>query len=246
LHERRNGIALAAACQKKSLIFQPFPPPLKVTDFFRLNLYQAEVRWAPHKPRIYLIMKLVLASTSPFRRQLLERLQLPFETDSPQVDETPLVNEDVQQMVIRLAVAKAREVGQRHPDALIIGSDQSAELNGHKLTKPGSYDNAFKQLKQAAGKHIVFHTGLCLLHSDSNRIQTACVDYSVVFRRLTDSQIDTYLRREQPWNCAGSFKSEALGIALFERFEGEDPNALTGLPLIKLVTMLEHEGMPVL
>ena len=191
-------------------------------------------------------MKLVLASTSVFRQQLLARLQLPYETDSPDVDETPLPHEDVKQMVVRLAEAKARAVAQRHPHALIIGSDQSAEIDGHKLSKPGAYDKAFKQLQQASGKRIVFHTGLCLLNTATNTIQTACVDYTVVFRTLTDNQIDTYLKREQPWNCAGSFKSEALGIALFERFEGEDPNALIGLPLIKLVAMLEHEGMPVL
>lgn len=191
-------------------------------------------------------MKLVLASTSPFRRQLLDRLQLKYETDSPDVDEAPRPDESVDQMVIRLAIAKAQAVAQRHPGALIIGSDQSAELDGEKLSKPGGYDNAFKQLKRASGKRIVFHTGLCLLNSTTGRSQTASVPYTVVFRQLSDAQIDAYLKREQPWNCAGSFKSEALGIALFERFEGDDPNALIGLPLIKLVAMLENEGTPVL
>ena len=191
-------------------------------------------------------MKLVLASTSPFRRQLLDRLQLAYETDAPDVDESPLPHEDIDQMVIRLAIAKARAVAVRHPQALIIGSDQSAEIDGDKLSKPGGYDNAYRQLKRASGKRVVFHTGLCLLNSASNDIQSACVPYTVVFRTLSDAQIDAYLNREQPWNCAGSFKSEALGIALFERFEGEDPNALIGLPLIKLVAMLEQAGMPVL
>jgi septum formation protein len=191
-------------------------------------------------------MKLVLASTSPFRRQLIDRLQLAYETDSPDVDESPLVNEDVDAMVVRLAIAKAQAVAARHPHALIIGSDQSAEIDGDKLTKPGGYDNAFRQLKRASGKRVVFHTGLCLLNSQTGNIQTTAVPYTVVFRTLSDARIDAYLKREQPWNCAGSFKSEALGIALFERFEGEDPNALIGLPLIKLVAMLENEGMPVL
>jgi MAF protein len=188
-------------------------------------------------------MKLVLASTSPFRRQLLDRLHLAYETDSPDVDETPLPGEDVADMVVRLAIAKARAVASRHPAALIIGSDQSAELHGHKLAKPGSHDKAFAQLKQASGQRIVFQTGLCLLNSTTGALQSTCVPYTVVFRQLTDSQIDQYLRKEQPYNCAGSFKSEGLGIALFERFEGEDPNALIGLPLIKLVAMLEKEGM---
>lgn len=191
-------------------------------------------------------MKLVLASTSPFRRQLLDRLHLAYETDSPDVDETPLPNEAVHDMVVRLAEAKARAVAARHPEALIIGSDQSAELNGQKLAKPGGYDKAFAQLKQASGQRIVFQTGLCLLNSRTGALQSACVPYTVVFRELTEDQIDHYLRQEQPWNCAGSFKSEGLGIALFERFEGEDPNALIGLPLIRLVAMLEKEGMPIL
>jgi septum formation protein len=191
-------------------------------------------------------MKLVLASTSPFRRQLLDRLQLAYETDAPDIDESPLPNEDIDHMVVRLAIAKAQTVAARHPQALIIGSDQSAEIEGDKLSKPGGYDNAFRQLRRASGKRVVFHTGLCLLNSATHDIQTACVPYTVVFRTLSDAQIDAYLNREQPWNCAGSFKSEALGIALFKRFEGEDPNALIGLPLIKLVAMLEKAGMPVL
>ena len=191
-------------------------------------------------------MKLVLASTSVFRRQLLDRLQLTYETDSPAVDEAPLADEALDQMVIRLAIAKARAVAARHPNALIIGSDQSAELDGRKLGKPGGYDQAFMQLQQASGKRIVFKTGLCVLNSQTDQIQTACVDYTVVFRRLSDTQIDAYLKRDQPWQCAGSFKSEGLGIALFERFEGDDPTALIGLPLIQLTAMLEQQGLHVL
>jgi septum formation protein len=189
-------------------------------------------------------MKLVLASTSPFRKQLLDRLNLPYETDSPDIDESPLDHETIEDMVVRLAEGKARAVAARHPNALIIGSDQSAVLNGEILTKPGGYDKAFQQLKQASGQRIVFQTGLCLLNSQSGSVHTACVPYTVVFKNLTDQQIDNYLKQERPYNCAGSFKSEALGIALFDHFEGTDPNALIGLPLIKLVDMLNKEGMP--
>jgi len=188
-------------------------------------------------------MKLILASTSPFRKQLLERLQLPYDTAAPDVDETPLADEPIDAMVMRLAEAKARAVARVHPDALIIGSDQSAVLNGQVLGKSGGFERAFQQLRDASGQKIVFHTGLCLLNSRTDHAQLASVPYTVVFRQLSDAQIRHYLEREQPYNCAGSFKSEALGIALFERFEGEDPNALVGLPLIKLVDMLSREGM---
>ena len=191
-------------------------------------------------------MKLVLASTSPFRKQLLQRLGVGFDCDKPDIDESPLPNENITDVVVRLAEAKARAIAERHPDALIIGSDQSAVLDGEKLSKPGNYDNAFRQLARASGKKIVFQTGLCLLNTATGQVQSACEPYTVVFRELSDAMIDDYLKREQPYNCAGSFKSEALGIALFERFEGEDPNALIGLPLIRLVRFMENEGMKVL
>jgi len=189
-------------------------------------------------------MKLVLASTSPFRKSLLDRLNLAYETDSPDIDESPLADEPIEAMVVRLAEGKAQAVASSHPESLIIGSDQSAVLNNRPLTKPGGYDKAFQQLKEASGQKIVFQTGLCLLNTKTGQSQTACVPYTVVFKNLTDQQISNYLKQEEPYNCAGSFKSEALGIALFERFEGEDPNALIGLPLIKLVEMLNNENMP--
>jgi septum formation protein len=189
-------------------------------------------------------MKLVLSSTSPFRKSLLDRLNLAYETDSPDIDESPLENESIESMVVRLAEGKARAVVNRHPESLIIGSDQSAVLNNQPLTKPGGYDRAFQQLKDASGQKIVFQTGLCLLNSKTGQSQSACIPYTVVFKNLTDQQISNYLKQEEPYNCAGSFKSEALGIALFERFEGDDPNALIGLPLIKLVEMLNNENMP--
>lgn len=188
-------------------------------------------------------MKLVLASTSPFRRELLDKLKLPYITDSPDIDESPLTGESIENMVLRLAKSKACAVAERHPDSLIIGSDQSAILNGQQLTKPGGYDKAFAQLKAASGQKIIFQTSLCLLNTQTNQFQSALVPYTVVFKSLSDTQIKRYLEQEEPYNCAGSFKSEALGIALFERFDGEDPNALIGLPLIKLVEMLNQENM---
>lgn len=188
-------------------------------------------------------MKLILASTSPFRKQLLDKLQLDYETASPEVDETPLPDEEMEAMVVRLAEAKARAVANRYPEALVIGSDQSAVLNNQPLTKSGGFDKAFQQLKDASGQKIIFQTGLCLHNTKTGHTQTACIPYTVVFKTLSDSQIKNYLEKEKPYNCAGSFKSEALGITLFERFEGEDPNALIGLPLIKLVEMLANEGV---
>ena len=191
-------------------------------------------------------MKLILASTSPYRKALLERLQLEFECDAPDIDESPLAGEAVDNMVVRLARLKAEAVAGNHPDALIIGSDQSAVLDGHILTKSGNYDAAFRQLQRASRKRVVFQTGLCVLNTRTGHARTACVPCAVVFKALTDRMIKRYLEKDQPYNCAGSFKSEGLGIALFERFEGEDPNALIGLPLIKLVNMLGDEGLSVL
>jgi MAF protein len=191
-------------------------------------------------------MKLVLASTSPYRKALLDRLQLDYICASPDIDESPQVNESVEHMVVRLAQKKAEAVADTYQDALIIGSDQSAELNGKPLRKPGNFANAVKQLQDTSGKRVVFQTGLCLLNARSGNIQTACVPYTVVFRPLTKAMIEGYLKKEQPYNCAGSFKSEGLGIALFEKFEGEDPNALIGLPLIKLTEFLENEGFSIL
>jgi MAF protein len=191
-------------------------------------------------------MKLVLASTSPFRKILLERLHIDFECDSPNIDETPLPTEPVKDMVVRLAIAKAQAISSQHPDSLIIGSDQSALLNGEKLTKPGNFNNAFKQLTRASGQKITFQTGLCLLNTGTGNIQSACIPYTVVFKNLTPNMIEQYLHKEEPYNCAGSFKSEGLGIALFERFEGDDPNALIGLPLIELVNFLGNEGVSIL
>ena len=186
---------------------------------------------------------LVLASASPYRRQLLERLGLPFTTVAPEVDERPRPGESSQVLVLRLAEAKARAVASTHPNALVIGSDQVACIDEDILGKPGERARAIAQLERVSGRIVVFQTGLCLLNSASGRAQTLVEPFRVHFRRLDRKQIEGYLDREQPFDCAGSFKSEGLGIALFERLEGDDPNTLIGLPLIRLVSLLESEGM---
>lgn len=191
-------------------------------------------------------MKLVLASSSPFRKALLEKLNLSFVTDSPDIDETPLADESIEAMVMRLAQAKARALAAHHPQALIIGSDQSASLNGEVLHKPGNFDKAFAQLKAASGQCITFYTGLCLLNSATGEAQVICEPYQVKFRQLEDDEIANYLQTDQPYNCAGSFKSEGLGICLFESMRGDDPNTLVGLPLIQLCSMLRAQGQPVI
>jgi septum formation protein len=189
---------------------------------------------------------LVLGSTSPFRKALLEKLQLEFITDSPEIDETRKPNETPEQLVARLASEKARAVAERHPNSLIIGSDQVAVNGDAILGKPGNHEAAMEQLRAASGKAVRFLTGLCLYNSDSGNEQVVVEPFSVHFRELNDEQIDNYLRAEQPYNCAGSFKSEAMGIALFDKLEGDDPNSLIGLPLIRLIRMLEKEGVRVI
>lgn len=188
-------------------------------------------------------MKLVLASTSRYRRELLGRLQLPFKTAAPDVDESPLPGETPPQTALRLAQLKARAVAKKFPAALIIGSDQVATLDGMQIGKPGGHARALAQLKALGGRAVVFHTALCLLNSASGRIHVREIPVTVHFRPLSDAQIEAYLRKEQPYDCAGSAKSEGLGVALVERYEGDDPNALIGLPLIALTDMLRAEGM---
>lgn len=186
--------------------------------------------------------KLVLGSSSPFRRELLERLMVPFETANPDIDETPLISEHPIALVERLAIEKAKAVAADHPNALIIGSDQVA-LHGDEIVgKPHTHERAVEQLKTASGKKIILYTGLALFNSATGSLQSEVIPFTVHFKELSDQVIESYLRKEQPYNCAGSVRSEGLGVALFKRFEGEDPNALIGLPLIRLVTMLENEG----
>lgn len=189
---------------------------------------------------------LVLASSSPFRRELLSRLGVEFSSVSPEIDETPLPGESPETLVLRLAERKALAVGKSHPDALIIGSDQVATLEDRILGKPGSHQRAVEQLRQASGKRVTFHTGLCLYNSASGNRQSCCETFHVHFRELDAQEIENYLHKETPYNCAGSFKSEGLGICLFQGMEGRDPTALIGLPLIQLVSMLRNEGLDVL
>ena len=187
---------------------------------------------------------LILASGSPYRRELLERLGLPFEAIAPEVDERRLPDEEPATMVIRLAAAKADAVARQRPGTLIIGSDQVAMADHHVLGKPGNAANAAAQLRALSGKRVDFLTGLCLLNSASGRRQTDVVVTSVFFRTLSDDKIAGYVAREQPFSCSGAFKSEGLGIALVKRFAGDDPTALIGLPLIRLTDMLNAEGIP--
>ncbi|MEA3277017.1 MAG: nucleoside triphosphate pyrophosphatase [Pseudomonadota bacterium] len=189
---------------------------------------------------------LVLASTSPFRRALLERLGISFTAAPPDVQETRLPQEPPKELVLRLSEAKAHAVAADYPEALIIGSDQVACIDGTVLGKPGDRERAIAQLTGASGRTLIFYTGLCLLNAVTGRVQTVCEPFRVHFRELTPAQIRGYVDRERPFNCAGSFKSEGLGIALFERLEGDDPNALVGLPLIRLIAMLEAEGVDLL
>jgi septum formation protein len=187
--------------------------------------------------------RLVLASTSPFRREILQKLAIPFDAAAPDTDETMMDKESPEALVSRLAESKARAVAHDWPNALIIGSDQVACVDGEILGKPGNRQNAMQQLTQAAGKAVTFYTGLCLLNSGSQKAQISCELFKVYFRQLNEAQIARYLDHEQPFNCAGSFKSEGMGITLFSKLEGDDPNTLIGLPLIRLVEMLGNEGI---
>ena len=189
---------------------------------------------------------IVLASTSKYRRELLTRLGLPFEVASPDVDETALPGEAPQDTALRLAEAKARAVAGRFGDAVIIGSDQVAVLDGLPLGKPGNHANALRQLKATRGKEVTFHTALCLCDARSRRTQSRIVPFHVRFRDYSDAEIERYLEREQPYDCAGSARCEGLGIALIAQMRGDDPNALIGLPLIALTEMLAGFGVNVL
>lgn len=189
---------------------------------------------------------LILASSSKFRRELLRKLEIPFNSISPKVDETQLPNERPFETALRLSQDKARKIGKKHPHALVIGCDQVATLDGVQLGKPLNHSNATKQLQMMRGREVTFHSALCLYNAATGNMQTDVVPYLVRFRQLSDEQIERYLTKDQPYDCAGSAKSEGLGIALIDRMVGEDPNALIGLPLIKLVTMLQNEGVEVI
>lgn len=188
---------------------------------------------------------LILASTSPYRRELLHRLGLPFAVASPQTDESRWPGESPEAMALRLSEAKARAVAGAHPDALIIGSDQVATVDGLIYGKPGSHERAVDQLRVLSGKTVNFYTGLCLYNARTGVVEVCGVPTLVTFRNLTDEEIERYLRREPAYDCAGSARSEGLGIGLLSRIAGDDPNALVGLPLIALCALLRRQGVAV-
>jgi septum formation protein len=189
---------------------------------------------------------IVLASTSRYRREQLTRLGVAFEVAAPGVDETPRPGETPRATALRLAEAKARAVADGRRDALVIGSDQVAECDGEPVGKPGTHERALAQLARLSGRTVVFHTGVALVNAATGRARVECVDVASTYRTLSGSAIERYLLREQPYDCAGSVRSEGLGIALFERIVSDDPSALVGLPLISVARMLRDEGVDVL
>ncbi|MEX1199733.1 MAG: nucleoside triphosphate pyrophosphatase [Methylophaga sp.] len=189
---------------------------------------------------------IILGSSSPYRSELLAKLKLPFSTASPNIDESPLLGESPTQLVLRLAENKARKVAESNLSALVIGSDQVAVLDGEILGKPGTAENAVKQLQAASGKTVTFLTGLALYNAANQQMQSIVEPFEVNFRSLSETQIRRYVDLEQPLDCAGSFKSEGLGICLFSELRGSDPNSLIGLPLIRLTDMLAAQGVNVL
>lgn len=186
---------------------------------------------------------LILASTSRYRRELLERLRLPFEVVSPQVDETPAPGEPPAVLAQRLALAKAQAVAAARPQAVVIGSDQVADLDGRPIGKPGTHERAAEQLRQLSGRRAVFQTAVAVVRADRGYARTLLAPVTVQFRTLADAEIERYLRAEQPYDCAGSAKSETLGIALLARIDSDDPTALVGLPLIRTCTLLREAGL---
>ena len=189
---------------------------------------------------------LILGSTSPYRRELLSRLRLPFEVASPEVDETPQPGEGPSDLACRLALAKARAVAARFPAAVVIGSDQVADLGGEPLGKPGTHERAVAQLHRMRGRTVIFQTAVAVVCRDTGFEQVALAPVRVRFRELADAEIESYLRAETPYDCAGSAKSEGLGIALLESIENDDPTALIGLPLIRTARLLRAAGLPLL
>ena len=187
--------------------------------------------------------RLILASSSPYRRALLERLGLPFACAAPAIDETPQPGENAEQLTLRLALSKTQALASRFPEHLIIGSDQVLMLDGQPMSKPGNHAAATEQLARCSGRTLRFSTGLCLLNSATGDYQLVCEPFDVSFRELDSASIERYLRSEQPYDCAGSFKMEGLGITLFHALNGDDPNSLIGLPLIRLCEMLRNEGL---
>jgi septum formation protein len=190
--------------------------------------------------------RIVLGSSSPYRRELLSRLKVEFEVDLPHVDESPRTGETPRAIALRLAVEKARAVAAKHPDAAVIGSDQVADLAGEPLGKPGTHERAVEQLRRMSGQVVVFHTAVAVVCRDTGFEQLDLAPVRVTFRKLDDDEIENYLRAEEPYDCAGSARSEGLGIALLESIESDDPSALVGLPLIRTCRMLRAAGVRLL
>ena len=186
---------------------------------------------------------IILASSSPYRKTLLERLQINFTTESPDIDEQSMPAEPVYDFVLRLAETKASHIAAKSTHAIVIGSDQALECEGKILGKPGDHATAKRQLMAMSNKTLSFFTGLCVINTRTNNMQKDVIIYRVTFRNLKESEIESYLIKEQPYNCAGSFMSEKLGVSLIERMQGDDPTALIGLPLISLCKMLRHQGV---
>jgi septum formation protein len=189
------------------------------------------------------VNNIILASSSPYRKTLLERLQINFTTESPDIDEQSIQGETVYDFVLRLAETKASHIAAKSSDAIVIGSDQALECEGKILGKPGDHATAKRQLMAMSNKTLSFFTGLCVINTRTNNMQKDVIIYQVTFRNLKESEIEAYLIKEQPYNCAGSFMSEKLGVSLVERMQGDDPTALIGLPLISLCKMLRHQGV---
>lgn len=196
---------------------------------------------APHHER-----QLILGSTSPYRKELLSRLRVPFKVVSPDLDETPQAGERPADLALRLALAKAQAVARHYPEAVVIGSDQVADLNGEPLGKPGTHARAVSQLQRMRGQTVVFHTAVAVVCVETGFSQTVLAPVRVVFRELSDTEIENYLQAEQPYDCAGSAKSEGLGIALLESIDSDDPTALVGLPLIRTSRLLRAAGIRLL
>ncbi len=188
-------------------------------------------------------LQLILGSSSPYRRELLQRLRLPFTVVSPRIDETPLAGETPPETALRLAVAKARHIAQTHPNAFIIGADQVATVNGEQIGKAGGFDKALAQLQAMRGQTVLFHSALCLYDARNDSVDARDIITRATFRDLPDDELSAYLRIEQPYDCAGSAKVEALGITILEKVESDDPTALIGLPLIALTDMLRKAGV---
>jgi septum formation protein len=201
-----------------------------------MNAFESSTAPTPDAP------PLILGSSSRYRRELLQRLNLTFSTATPEVDETPQPNEAPAALAQRLALAKAQAVAQGHPEAIVIGSDQVADLNGQPLGKPGNHERAVAQLQAMRGQVVIFHTALAVIHAERDLILQDMADVRVQFRDLSDAEIERYLRAEQPYDCAGAAKSEGLGIALLASIDNDDPSALIGLPLIRTCALLRQAG----